>query len=150
MNITKITIGRLYNLGNYEHIRYELTCEIKDGESATEAVTGMERIIEDLKPLRNCGISTDAELDRRSAEIKRMKEMPYVEWQRQYGHCTGTPGDVIERYEKSLDEDTEKANAVKKRAWEARRMFDDLGGAAKWKDAKLDWEDYHNDDEDDR
>lgn len=30
MNVTKITIGRLFNLGSYEHVRYELTVEIRE------------------------------------------------------------------------------------------------------------------------
>jgi hypothetical protein len=41
MNITKITIGRLYNLGSYEHVRYELTAEVPQGESPATAIIGM-------------------------------------------------------------------------------------------------------------
>ena len=50
MNITKITIGRLYNLGSYEHIRYELTCEIPSGESPATALIGLEKLIGALNP----------------------------------------------------------------------------------------------------
>ena len=32
MKITKITVGRLHNLGNYEHVRYELTVEVPEGQ----------------------------------------------------------------------------------------------------------------------
>ena len=49
MNITKITIGRLYNLGNYEHVRHDLTVEVKDGESAATAITGMEKSSQDSR-----------------------------------------------------------------------------------------------------
>jgi hypothetical protein len=29
--VVRVGIGRLYNLGNYEHIRYDLTIEIPEG-----------------------------------------------------------------------------------------------------------------------
>lgn len=148
MNITKITIGRLYNLGNYEHIRYDLTVEIKEGESATEAVTALEKIINGLKPLKTMAIQSPEELKRRAAEIERMQSMPAVEWEHHYGHAKGTPSEVIERYQRDLDADTLKYQNAQEHARTARKMFDDLGGTSQWKDAKLDWEDYNDDDYD--
>lgn len=144
MNITKITIGRLYNLGSYEHVRYELTAEIKDGESAKDAVTGMEKILAGLAPLKTACISTESEIAHKTKEIQDMKTMPVVDWQRRYGHCTGTAAEVIERYETSLQEEIEKRDKAVSRSKRARELFDDLGGAAKWKDAKLDWQDYND------
>jgi hypothetical protein len=144
MNITKITIGRLYNLGSYEHVRYELTAEIQDGESVKDAVTGMEKILAGLAPLKTACISTESEIAQKTKEVQDMKTMPVVDWQRRYGHCTGTAAEVIERYETSLQEEIEKRNKAVARAKRAREFFDDLGGAAKWKDAKLDWQDYND------
>ena len=140
MNITKITIGRLYNLGSYEHVRYELTAEVPEGESAAEAVTGMEKILAGLAPTKNAGIQTAAEIAHKTKEIQDMRTMPVVDWQRRYGHCTGSAAEVIARYEASLQEEIEKREKVLARAKRARELFDDLGGAAKWKDAKLDWD----------
>ena len=147
MKITKITIGRLYNLGNYEHVRYDLTVEVGENESAAEAVKGMENIISGLKPLKNCNIKEARELQRRAEEVENMKTMPAVEWDRHYGHCKGTPSEVIERYQKSLEEDALKTHLAVDRAKRARELFDDLGGAAQWKDAKLAWDDYDYGDE---
>lgn len=141
MSITKITIGRLYNLGNYEHVRYELTIEVPDGASAANAVVGMEKILAGLKPLKNMAISSESEIKRLAAEIEEMKRMPAVEWERRYSHCHGTPTEVIERYQQSLEEQKTKRQQAIERARMARILFDDLGGAANWKDAKLDWDD---------
>ena len=141
MNISKITLGRLYNLGSYEHVRYELTAEIQQGESAADAVTGMEKILAGLAPLKNACINTESEIAHKTKEIQDMKTMPVVDWQRRYGHCTGTAAEVIARYEASLHEEIEKREKALARAKRARQLFDDLGGASKWKDAKLDWQD---------
>lgn len=43
-------------------------------------------------------------------------------------------------------EETHKRDAALARAARARKMFDDLGGAAAWKDAKLDWDSDYEDD----
>ena len=145
MKINKITIGRLYNLGNYEHVRYELTCEVPaDGNSET-AIIGMERILSAMKPLKLLNLKSAAELQRLAQEVESMKTMPAVEWERRYGHCIGTPTEVVERYQKSLEEETVKTHTATERAKKSRQMFDDLGGASQWKDAKLDWDDYSDD-----
>jgi len=141
MNISKITIGRLYNLGSYEHVRYELTAEIQQGESASDCVVGMEKILAGLAPLKNACINTEPEIAHKTKEIQDMKTMPVVDWQRRYGRCTGTAAEVIARYEESLREEIEKREKALARAKRARQLFDDLGGASKWKDAKLDWQD---------
>lgn len=48
--ISKITIGRLYNLGNFEHVRYEFSVEVDKHASPGEVLKGMEKIMEDLNP----------------------------------------------------------------------------------------------------
>ena len=145
MKVSKITIGRLYNLGNYEHVRYELTVEVPEGESAAVAVKGMERILEAMSP--HMAVQSESELKRKAAEVERMKTMPAVEWERNYGGHKGTPTEIIERYQTGLDEETLKRQTALARAAKARQLFDDLGGAAEWKDAKLAWEDNDHDDD---
>ena len=146
MKISKITVGRLYNLGNYEHVRYEITAEIKEGESAATTIKGVEAVLAGLSPVEKAGIVSKSDIERRTREIEEMRTMPAADWERRYGHCVGKVAEVIGRYEESLEEDVAKRDAVLKRAREARELFDDLGGAAEWKDAKLSW---HDDDEDD-
>ena len=48
MNITKITIGRLYNLGSYEHIRYEVTVEIPEGADVSKTLIHLETALNTL------------------------------------------------------------------------------------------------------
>lgn len=86
-----MTIGRLYNLGSYEHVRYELTAE---------------------------------------------------EFRRRNGHFEGTPEEYVQRCKEMHGQNVAERNAWEERSAKARKMMDDLGGAAKWRDAKLDWEDY--------
>ena len=138
MNVSKITIGRLYNLGNYEHIRYEVSLDLNDEDDATKALVGLEKVISGLAPFK--GIKSKDELTRLRGEIERMKLMPLVEWERQYGHCVGKPSEVIARYEKSLEEETFKSANAMDRATMARHQLNDIGGASVWNDPKLDWE----------
>lgn len=139
--ITRITIGRLYNLGSYEHVRYELTVEIPEGESPTAAVLGMEKILEGMKPVKTQCVDSEHEIKRREAEVLKVETLSPEQWEREYGHCAGTREEVIQRYRKSYNEAVEKREAALARASRARALFDDLGGAAEWKDAKLDWDD---------
>ena len=60
MNVSKITIGRLYNLGNYEHIRYEVSVDLENEDDATKAMVGLEKVIAGLAPIR--GVKCKEEL----------------------------------------------------------------------------------------
>lgn len=137
--ITKITVGRLYNLGNYEHIRYELTVDIHDGDDASHAIVGVERILAGLAPDRS--IKDAAQISRDEERIQRMRTMSAVDWEREYRHHEGTPSEVIARYEESLDADKKRRAAALDRQRRARELFNDLGGAVNFADAKLSWDD---------
>ncbi len=139
--ISKITVSRLYNLGNYEHIRYELTVDVPADTSATSAIVAVERILTGMKPLDRLPVQTAQHLAHEGERINRMKSLDDEGWSREYGHCVGTREEVIQRYEKSLAEETEKRWKAVNRAKLARDLFDSLGGAEQFKDAKLDWED---------
>ncbi|NBR88168.1 MAG: hypothetical protein EB141_07590 [Verrucomicrobia bacterium] len=138
MKVSRITVGRLYNLGNYEHVRYELTVDVKDDESAAVAILGIERILAGLAPLRF--VKDKSQLDRLASEIEEMQKMPAVEWERRYGHCVGTPTEIIARYKADFEKEKSKTADAVVRAQTARKLFDDLGGASQWKDAKMDWD----------
>jgi hypothetical protein len=62
------------------------------------------------------------------------------EFRRRYGHFEGTPAEFLARCKKSHDENVASRYAWEARSARARKMLEDLGGAANWKDAKLDWE----------
>lgn len=48
--VSRFTIGRLYNLGSYEHIRYELSIDVPEGASAKEAFDHAMSILGRLNP----------------------------------------------------------------------------------------------------
>src|ERR1051325_244301 len=50
--VARVGIGRLYNLGNYEHIRYDLTIEIPEGADVLDAVSKLRQILRALKPVK--------------------------------------------------------------------------------------------------
>jgi hypothetical protein len=137
--ISRISVGRVYNLGNYEHIRYELTVDIPAGESATEAIKAVEALISGLQPIR--GIATEEELSREAKRIAETKMMSLAEFERRHGQPVGGPEAYIKRCEESLEEKLRERKSAERKTTAVRKAFDDLGGAAKRHDAKLDWDD---------
>ncbi len=138
MNISKLTIGRLFNLGNYEHIRYELTVDVQPGE-ASEAVLGVETLLRALNPKRPCGVMTDSELAQAKNKIDLIRSMTDEAVRRNYGM---SKYGLIRRYTADLAEATSKTELWRVRQKSARKLFDDLGGASQYRDAKQDWEDF--------
>lgn len=145
MKTTKITIARLFNLGSYEHVRYEITVEVGEGESARVALTGLEKIMEALKPERNLCVKTRDELSREARRIAGLKEdlqnMGEEMFRQRHGHFVGHPVEYVARIEAQHTEETAKRLAYAIRARKARQLLDDLGGTEQWRDAKLDWQD---------
>lgn len=137
--ISRISIGRVYNLGNYEHVRYEVTVEIPPGVSAAKAVIGLERIVAGLKPDRS--IQTPSDLASMERQIESMKKMTAEEWETRFRHAAGSRPEVIARYIDDLRKERKRREASVKRQERARKLFDSLNGAAVWRDAKLAWED---------
>jgi hypothetical protein len=142
MKITKLTIGRLYNLGGYEHVRYDLTAEVPDGESPATALLGLEKIIEALNP--KTATHTRGELEREKHWLEEMHRKLSDDgpdaFRRLHGHFVGTPEEYIARREESHAQNVARRDAWEARSAKARKMLEDIGGAANWKDAKLDWE----------
>lgn len=50
--ITSISIARLYSLGNYEHVRFELTAEVPDGCSAKATMLELAAICARMRPVK--------------------------------------------------------------------------------------------------
>lgn len=138
MQITKITIGRLYNLGNYEHVRYELTVELKEGETASTATRGVENILDGLDPKRGRAVPDDAAIAHAEMKIKTIaEEMTDDQVANQYGRSKVV---VLDELKSKLQTARMKKLAFEKHRDQCRALFDDLGGAAVWKDAKQDWD----------
>ena len=135
--ITRISIGRVYNLGNYEHVRYELTAEIGPDDSAAAVVRGLEKIIIGLKP---DSIKSLDDLRREVDEIERMQKFSADEWARHHHFSVGTREEVTARYITSHADHVRERHESIARQQKARELFDDLAGAAVWKDAKDSWD----------
>jgi hypothetical protein len=142
MKITTIKIARLHNLGNYEHVRYELSAEIGPSESATQCVIGLENILNDLDPKPPADVKSSSELSQGKLRLERITSLPPEEFDTEFGFDRGDRDDYIKRLEEDM------ANAIQKRLeWEKRRetalqMLDNIGGTTKWTDCKQQWEDY--------
>jgi hypothetical protein len=139
MNITKITTSRLYNLGNYEHVRYEITVDVGADESAEQAFRALDLVLARLKPDRM--MPTKQEIEREELRIVRMRTMTDDEWSSEYGHAVGTRDEIIARYEVDLagkKQRRAKSIADRDRAYAALK---DLGGVEVHTDAKDHWQD---------
>lgn len=140
INITSITIGRLFNLGSYEHVRYELTAVFADGESAAEGIVGMEKIINALNPKPPGNVPSAADSARDRARLKEMQALDDDAFQRQHGGYVGTRLQYMARIEEGIIAGEKRREEWLLRAKVARELLDNLGGAAKWTDHKLSWE----------
>jgi hypothetical protein len=147
--VSRITVGRLYNLGNYEHVRYDVTVEVPEGESATKAMVGIERIIKALAPEKTASVKTHGDIIRERAHVDRMRAALKLDgpdkFRQRHGLFEGTPQEYIKRCYQSYVANRKKRVAWDRRAERARAKLDAIGGAAYWKDAKLDWESDEND-----
>lgn len=119
--ITSIAISRLFNLGNYQNIKYDLAVEVPAGVSAKSVMVNLSHILFELKPLR------------------KPEEVDYL--QRALAKAEADRDD----WEKSnLDKWIEISEEFKRRharQAEALKALDDLGGTTFFKDAKENWDD---------
>lgn len=145
-HISRITIDRLFNLGSYEHVKYGLTIDIPNGcdLKVASVFVGVERLLEALNPKTLNSCKSESELKREELRLKKAALMTDEQFARQYGHAgmsyVGTRAQYQERMRQSWEESKQRRADMCALAEKARQLLDDLGGAAVWKDAKLDWE----------
>lgn len=150
MRVSKITIGRLFNLGSYEHIRYEVTVDIGKNERAEKALIAVERIFKTINP-KNKPWKGRQEIERDRKRYEEIIALSDEEHIRRHGHpnpdgkiCGDGYVGTRQEFEARILQDIIDSEA-KLQEWEtdqdiARNLLDSLGVAAEWKDAKLDWE----------
>jgi len=123
MKVKTITIGRLFNLGSYEHVRYEVSVELGDGDSPAESLKKLEEVLTGLSP--KCPVS-DFDLARAREYLKKpIGELD--KWELQNLECYKNRIAEFEKWESA------KASALK--------TFEQLGGQSKYTDDKLNWDD---------
>jgi len=118
--ITEITIGRLHNLGNYEHVRYEVKAYVAGAEDPGLLISRLEKLLAALKP-----ITTDYDYER-AVKVMSDPELAADETARN-----------IEVYRARIEKHDEAAA----RRERALTLFGALGGQSQHTDAKDNWED---------
>lgn len=131
--VTNITIGRLYNLGSYEHVRYELAVEVPPGASAAKTIASMKDVLERLKPFR-LSMSEEYYAHQNETFREALKKEPNRE-------NAASLREQIKQNTRALKEYA----AARKRIHKAENDLDRLGGNLAYKDAKLDWDNDDND-----
>lgn len=109
--VTSLSVARLYNLGNYEHVRYEVTVEIPKGVKTRDVLCDTVSTLMLLKPLR-----APFNYDAHKAVLKK-------------------PVESLSEVEKmNLDEWRQEVmdfEAAKTLRFEAIQRFDELGGVSR-------------------
>lgn len=123
--VSKITIARLHNCGNYEHVRYEIAVDVGPSDSAASVLCQVEEILNDLKP---GGPVSEYELRR----AKEVLAKPASE-------LTDTDMVNMTLYRERIRIANE---ATKKRA-DAVARLNEFGGSTVYTDAKNEWDDHY-------
>jgi hypothetical protein len=126
--ITGITIDRLHNLGNYEHVKYSVRVEIAPGDDPGKILTSLEAILDDLRA--ESGVS--------SYELRRAHE------------TIGKPESELSDFEKRMLPDyweyVKKHDDAMARRERARAALLKLNYTKEHVDHKEKWEDDDGDD----
>lgn len=121
--INRVTIGRLHNLGDYEHIRYEISVDVLPSDNPSAIVTQLETILNDLQA--SSGVSSSSLRTAREALATPASELS--EWDAAH----------LQEYKERVRK-VEEAHAKRVAAKES--LFQ-LHGAAVFTDAKTEWDD---------
>lgn len=118
--ITSVSVARLYNLGNYSNVRYDLAAEVPEGASAKNTLATLRGILQLLKPVRvpDCINDLREALAKEPVDRSNWENDHLEEW-----------GQQVAKYE-----------SLRSARAEALKSLDDLGGSSFAKDAKDDWD----------
>lgn len=119
--VTSVSVSRLYNLGNYQNVKYDLAAEVPKGASAAETLVSLSRILEALRPIRppDCAGQLEDALKKSEADRSSWEKDHLQEW---------------------IHENDKHAAKLRRRG-EAILSLDSLGGTLTFKDNSRDWED---------
>lgn len=117
--ITRLSVSCLYNRGNYENVKYDLSTEVPRGGSPKATLMTMVEILSALRPIKM------------THEIQRALEV-----------VDKSPSERSEFDKEHLAEFTEIVCKYRGRIAardKALESLDDMGGAAEHRDAKNSW-----------
>lgn len=121
--ITRLSIGRVHNLGNYENVRYEVQVDVGEGENVSQLLANLENILEDVR-----AVSWVSKWDYDRAKemlAKPASELSEIELSN------------LDLYKKRIA-DYESVNEKRQKAKDA---LNTLGGNTVFTDAKENWDD---------
>lgn len=121
--VSRITIGRLHNLGNYEHVRYEISVDVGKSDEPGEVLIGLEKILDNLQA--RSGVAEYEVRNAREVLAKPEGELSDYEYRRRDEYA-----EKIEKYEAAMS-----------KRQKARDALNALNGSVNYVDAKLSWED---------
>lgn len=106
--VTEICIGRLYNLGNFEHIRYEVRVSVPDTSDPNEVLRNLVDAIDSLQP-----------------------KPPYSDWAIANARKDAADQDVTVARQEAARKIVKEYDAWLSAKEEAGKKFSNLGGTAK-------------------
>jgi len=120
--ITRITIGRLHNLGDYEHVRYEVTVEVGWADDPGTLLHAIDRALNDIRA--KSGVS--------GFQLQRAnKALSDPEFAKEFR------ADQLEGFRGFVKREEEAA----RRRQRAAEFLSNLAMASEYKDAKDSWDD---------
>ena|ERR1051325_1368874 len=125
--VTRITMGRVYNLGNYENQRVEISVDISNGDDPANVFKNIEGILGNLRA--KSGVDTYE-----IARARRILSVPESELDEDDQKRLPRAKEVMEKLE--------QAKARREAARAALSMIDH---SFEHKDHKLDWQDEDGD-----
>jgi hypothetical protein len=123
--ISRVTLGRLHNLGNYEHVRYEVTVDLPPGTSPAKVIAELEDTLNKLQPKRRYDPWTVANAMKMLRELETAGGVRDEADERNWAHWT----EIVKIHE-----------AQQAQHQEALAAFDQFGGTKVFTDAKENWD----------
>lgn len=136
--ISRITIGRLHNLGNYEHVRYEVTVELPPGTAPASVVRDLEDTLTALEPK-----APVSDWDLRQA-LKTLALPEPVLQPKGEDDPFDSPEQALRRAQ--ADRERARCHILRNEEWRKSRdaalaRLNQFGGSVQFKDAKDNWDD---------
>jgi hypothetical protein len=140
VRVSRITVDRLFNLGNFEHVKFSVSVDIEHGDSAARAFTGLKKVMNALNPKRPGNVPTNEDSLIQMRELGRMRDMSDTEHRRMHAGYVGTREEYQNRILQGIQEGITRREKWEEGQKRARAFLDDIGGAADYHDAKLGWD----------
>lgn len=131
--VSRITIGRLYSLGNYEHVRYEVAVELPPGASPASVIGDLDTLMAGMNPKTpHSDYAVGRAIHAMSKPAPKLEDFPADPPDDDPWNATRA-----QKLAQALEEREEHAHVIseteqwRKARATALRRFDELGGTAR-------------------